>query len=163
MRLVEGRTTVDDPGTYVETLAAHGAEHGAIVQAFDARFVAGRAHLEAAVRSARRAMAHDDTIADDPAMEVLLYAAGRRQIDRALTIGVSPGDNPVVVVVDGGAEALAMEAVTALVEPTGTLGLARDDARIRAFFDITDTELGATDASLEELVVERVALLAVEK
>lgn len=163
MRLVEGRAALDDPTAFVDELAAIGAEHGAVVQALDARYVAGREHLEAAVRSARRARHHDDAIADDPAVEVLLYAAGQRQIDRALTIGVSAGEGPVVVVVDGGDEASVATAVEALLEPMETLGIARDEGAIREYFDIDDTEWAATDASLEDLVVERVALLAIEK
>lgn len=163
MRLVEGRASVDDVGAFVDELAAIGDEHGAVVQAFDARYVAGRDHLEAAVRSATRAREHDDAIADDPAVELLLYAAGRRQIDRALAIGVEAGEGPVVVVVDGGDEPAAAEAVEALLEPAETLGTARDEAAIRGFYDVPDGELEATGASLEDLVIERVALLAVEK
>lgn len=163
MRLVEGRAAIDDLEAFVGELAAIGDEHGAVVQAFDARYVAGREHLEAAVRSARRARDHDDAIADDPALEVLLYAAGRRQIDRALTVGVTGGEGPVVVVVDGGDEAAAAGAVESRLDPAETLGHARDEAAIRAYFDIDDTELAATDASLEDLVVERVALLTVDK
>jgi KEOPS complex subunit Cgi121 len=166
VRLVEGRADVDDVPAFVEELAGIAAAHDVVVQAFDARYVAGREHLEAAVRSARRALANDDGIADDPPVEILLYAAGRRQIDRALTIGVEEGQGPVVVVVDGhddGDEAAAAGAVEARLEPTATLGVARDEAGIRTYFDIGDAELAATDASLVDLVVERVALLAVEK
>ncbi|MDZ7701125.1 MAG: KEOPS complex subunit Cgi121 [Halobacteriales archaeon] len=163
MRLVEGRAAVDDVDAFVERLSAIGDAHDAVVQAFDARYVAGREHLEAAARSARRAIAHDDAIADDPAVELLLYAAGRRQIDRALTIGVEAGEGPVVVAVDGGDEVGAAEAVETLLEPASTLGAARDEAAIREYYGVTDAELGATDATLEDLVVERVALLAVEK
>lgn len=165
MRLVEGVAAVDDVAPFVDGLAAIGREHDVVVQAFDARYVAGEAHLAAAVRAARRAREHDDTIADDPGVEVLLYAAGRRQIDRALAIGVSPGEGPVVVVVDGAGadEAAAAAAVAAHLEPAETLGAARDEAAIRDYFAVGDAELAATDASLEALVVERVALLAVDK
>ncbi len=169
VRLVEGRATIDDVDAFVDRLGEIGARHGAIVQAFDARLVAGRRHLEAAARAARRAREHDDAIAEDPAVELLLYAAGRRQIDRALELGVDEGEGPVVVVVDAGNgrdagdEAAAAEAVAALLEPDETLGVARDEDAIRAYFDVTDAERAATDATLEDLVVERVALLAVEK
>ncbi len=163
MRLVQGRAAVEDVDAFVSALADIGDANGAVVQAFDARYVAGRAHLEAAARSARRAIEHDDAIADDPAVELLLYAAGRRQIDRALTIGVEAGEMPVVVAVDGGDEAAAAAEVEERLEPAETLGAARDEALIREFYGITDAELGATDASLEALVIERVALLAVEK
>lgn len=163
MKLVEGRADVDDVEAFIEALAAIGDESDAVVQAFDARYVAGRQHLEAAVRSARRAIDHDDAIADDPALEVLLYAAGRRQIDRALTVGVGEGEGPVVVLVDGGEEAAAADAVRSRLEPADTLGVAREEAAIRRYYEIGATELNATGATLEDLVVERVALLAVEK
>lgn len=170
MKLVEGRADVDDVDEFVAALAAIGDAHNVVVQAVDARYVAGRAHLEAAVRMARRAIAHGDAIADDPALEVLLYAAGRRQISRALTMGVPDDGGPVVVVVDGtvsednsAGEADAADAVAARLEADETLDAAREEAAIREFFDIGEAELAATDASLEDLVVERVALLAVEK
>ena len=163
MRLVEGRADVADVGAFVSELSAISEAHGAVIQAFDARYVAGRAHLEAAARSARRARDHDDAIADDPAVELLLYAAGRRQIDRALTIGVEAGAGPVVVAIDGGDEAAAAAEIQELLEPAETLCAARDEALIREFYGVTGEELAATDATLEELVIERVALLAVEK
>lgn len=163
MKLVEGSASVDDVDGFVDELAAIGTEHGAVVQAFDARYIAGRQHLLAAARSARRARKHDDTIADDPAVELLLYAAGRRQIDRALEIGVQAGEQPIVVAIDGGSEEAAASAVATRLEPAETLGVARDEGAIRQYFDITEAELTATDASLQELVIERVVLLAVEK
>ncbi|MFB6352676.1 MAG: KEOPS complex subunit Cgi121 [Halobacteriales archaeon] len=170
MRLVEEQVAADDADAFVDALGAIGEEHGVVVQALDARYVAGREHLEAAVRMARRAIEHDDAIADDPALEVLLYAAGRRQIARALTMGVPDGGGPLVVVVDGtvtgdnpDGEAAAAATVADRLETAETLDAARDEAAIREYFDVGDEELAATDASLEDLVVERVALLAVEK
>jgi hypothetical protein len=50
-----------------------------------------------------------------------------------------------------------------MLEAEPVLETARDDELIRAFFDISDMELAATDAPLVDLVVERVSLLAVEK
>ncbi len=163
MKLIEGTARVEVVDAFVDALATIGEEHGAVVQAFDARYIAGRDHLQAAARAARRAREHDDAIADDPAVELLLYAAGRRQIDRALEIGVQTGESPVVVAIDGGAEDAAAAAVAERLEPADTLGEARDEAAIRQYYEISETELAATDASLEELVIERVALLAVEK
>jgi len=163
VRVIEGRAAVDDVDAFVGGLASIGAEHGCAVQAFDARYVAGRRHLEAAVERANRAFERDDAIADDRAVEILCYAAGRRQIRRALEMGVGEGESPVAIVVDGENEAGAVEAVRELIEPAEILDDARDEGRIRDFFGITDAEIGATDASLEDLVIERVALLVVEK
>lgn len=163
MRVVEGVAVVDDVDAFVERLRAIGEEHGCAVTAVDARYVAGHPHLEAAVGRANRAFDRDDAIADDRAMEILLYAAGRRQIERALEMGVGDGRSPVAVVVDGRDETAAAAAVADLIDEEPVVGQTRDEALIRDFYDIADTELAATDAPLVDLVVERVSLLAVEK
>jgi len=165
MELVEGVTTVEDVDRFVSRLGEIGDEYGCTVQAFDARYVVDRAHLERAVELADRARERGEAIADDHAVEMLLYAAGRRQIDRALEMGVSGGDCPAVVVVHGrggGNEAGTVTAVREMLEPGETVG-EYDPERVRDFFDIGERELDATGASLPALVGERVALLAVDR
>jgi len=172
MEIVEGVARIDDLEAFLSRLGGIGNEHGCTIQAFDARYVAGRRHLERALELADRAIEREDAIADDRAVEVLCYAAGRRQINRALAMGVDEGEWPVVVLIaaeeesendssDGG-EAAAASDVRALLEPADTLG-AFDPDTLREFFEIGDAEMAATDASLEDLVIERVALLTVEK
>ena len=124
MRVVEGVADVDDVGAFVERLGSVGEEYGVTVQAFDARYVVGREHLARAVELADRAFVRGENVARERSVEVLLYAAGRRQIDRALAMGVDEGETPVVVVVDspdgsgdddGDREAAAAEAVRDLL------------------------------------------------
>jgi KEOPS complex subunit Cgi121 len=160
----------DDVDALVAELDEVATAHGVTVQAFDAELVVDRRHLERALELADRERARGEGIARDRAVEVLLYAAGRRQIDRALEMGVGPGATPAVVLVDAedgvddgdSDEAAAADAVSDLLEPAETLG-DHDPARVRAFFDIGDTEMGATDADLPALVHERVALLVINR
>lgn len=190
MHLLEGVATIEDVDSFVAQLSEIGDEHGCAIQAFDARYVADREHITRAVTLADRARERGEAIADDHGIEILLYAAGRRQINRALEMGVADGTTPVVAVVHSwdatGDEDTAAEAVAELLEPADTLGLsadADDDCdgddgtlaracdhdydydreRIRTFFDVSERELAATDADLASLVRERVALLSVEK
>ncbi len=170
MRVLECRLAIDDLDSFVVDIGEIGDRHGVTIQAFDARYVADRRHLERAVELADRAIERGENVARDRAVEILLYAAGRRQIDRALEMGVDEGENRAVVLVDGrpdadGDEAGALEEVTALeavasTEPTLD---ASDEETLRSFFEITEAERRATDASLSALVRERVALLEVEK
>lgn len=169
MELVEGEATVEDVGEFVTWLDGIGDDYGCTVQAFDARAVVSRAHLARALELADRARERGEAVARDRGVEVMLYAAGRRQIDRALELGVREGRGPVVVVVaaDGAddpvqAERAAASAVAEEVDPCETLGH-YDLERVWSYFDITDVELAATDAGLETLVLERVALLDIEK
>jgi KEOPS complex subunit Cgi121 len=164
MELVEGRTTVEDVEKFVARLNEIGDEHDCTVQAFDARYIVSRHHLERALALADRAWERGEAVARERAVEILLYAAGRRQIERALELGVSEGEQSVVVLVAGqdGAEREAARAIGELLDTAETLG-AFDEERVRAFFDIDDSELAATSRSLADLVCERVALLDVEK
>ena len=162
MEVVEGRASVADVDEFVERLGAVGDEHGAAVQAFDARYVVGREHLERAVALAERARERGEAVADDPAVEILLYAAGRRQITDALEMGVSEGGCPVVAVAVGGDEAGAAAALRELLAPAETLG-EYDPGRVRDYFGISDRELAATAGDLADIVRERVALLVVNR
>jgi KEOPS complex subunit Cgi121 len=178
MRLVEGRATVDDLDAFIGDLDAVADDFGCAVQTFDARYVVSREHLARALERTDRAFGRDENVARDRGVEVLLYAAGRRQIDDALAMGVSEDELPVVVLVaagsrngganeagdgDGdGVEDAAAGAVADRLEPAETLGQF-DPGRVREFFDVTDRELAATDGSLADAVLERVALLDVRK
>ncbi|UPM43999.1 KEOPS complex subunit Cgi121 [Halocatena salina] len=162
MELVEGIAHIETVEEFVTHLNAIETEYETTVQAFDARYVVDRTHLRRALSLADRAIEREENVARQRSVETLLYAAGRRQIDQALEIGVGTGATPTVVLVDGGKEHAAADAVRELLDPEPTLGN-YDEARVRSYFDITDRELAATDATIPELVRERTVLLAVEK
>jgi KEOPS complex subunit Cgi121 len=171
MRTVSGHVSIGGPvqdgagfptlDSFLDRLREIGTEHDVLIQAFDARYVAGPAHLEAALEHAERSMARGENVAEDLAVEVLCYAAGRRQIDEAMELGVSTGaDQPVIVLLDGQREPEAAAAVAAAVDAGP---VEPDEGRLATFFSITDAEREATRGTLTDLVCERVALLDVEK
>jgi len=172
VRLVEGTVDVDDVDAFVSGLDGVASETDTTIQAFDARYVASHRHLERAVELADRAIDRGVAIARNRAVEILLYAAGRRQITDALELGVSEGPNRVVVLVDAGngatdatdAEAAAADGLRARVldDAEPTLG-DYDVEQVREYFDVGDTELDVVEGDLEALVLERVALLVVER
>ncbi len=167
MRLLEGTVRIDDLDAFLGTLDDVTEATGTTVQAFDADYVVSPGHLERALDRADRAIARGENVARERSVEVLCYAAGRRQINRALEMGVSEGENRVVVLVDdpngdGDAGQEAVEQLGEHVEAASVLG-DYDEATVRAFFEIDDAELDAVDGNLVDLVLERVALLDVEK
>lgn len=171
MIVVEGVVTVDDLDTVLSELDAVAAAHDVTVQAFDARYVVDRRHLARAVELADRAFDRGENVARERGVELLLYAAGRRQIDDALEMGVSEGRLPVAVVVTATGDAPDRETAAAAAlrerldldtDPTETLDSTADD-RVRDFFDVTAAELDAVDGDLSDLIAERVALLDVKK
>jgi KEOPS complex subunit Cgi121 len=167
MRLLDGTIAIDDLDAFLGTLDEVAEATGTTVQAFDADYVVSAAHLERALDRADRAIARGENVARERSVEVLCYAAGRRQINRALEMGVSEGEHRVVVLVDdpngdADAEQEAVERLREHVDEASVLG-DYDEATVRSFFDIDDAELDAVDGDLTDLVLERVALLDVEK
>jgi KEOPS complex subunit Cgi121 len=164
MEAVVCEVEIDDLDAFVARLGEIGDAHGCAIAAFSPRYVACERQLERAVALANRAFSRGENVADDRAIEILLYAAGRRQIDQALEIGVQEDEKRTVLAIDGEEEADALSALSALVTPTGeAVGAGADPERIATYFGITEAEREATDADLCDLVRERVALLDVEK
>ncbi|WP_096394239.1 KEOPS complex subunit Cgi121 [Halorubrum trapanicum] len=180
VRLVDGTFAIADLDAFLADLDEIAVETGAIVQAFDAGLVVSATQLREAARLAARSIARGEAVARDPGVEVLLYAAGRRQIDRALELGVSEGERAAVVLVadfgevpgadrptadlDGAVEAVReLAAGSTEITDGADLGTAFDEDRVREFYGVTDRELAATNGDLIDVVRERVALLDVEK
>jgi len=150
---------------------------GTAVQLFDADLVAGWEHLYFAVLNALKAFESGRSISKNLAVECLLYASAQRQISSALElIGIKGGSSRVaVVVVADGKE----EAEGALREVSALIGGKRDDGvfelsdgklpLVMRLFGISDLELrtrlgdGGEKKALSDLVIEHIALLAVQR
>jgi KEOPS complex subunit Cgi121 len=165
MKIIDGQAEIEDLDSFLGEIGQISEETESTVQLFDADYVAGERHLRRAAELAHRAITRGTTIAREPAVELLLYAAGRRQINRALEMGVSEGSMAVVGVVDGGEigdEARAVARIRDLLVSTESVKWG-DKETVTEFFDISERELTVVDSDLESVVLERVALLAVEK
>lgn len=144
------------------------------IQLFDAELVATWQHLYFAVLNALMAFQNKRNLSKDLSVETVLYASAQRQIKKALDlVGVKPNSTNVAFLALGRKADLVRSAVEAVA---GRLGAKPDETvleltqtkilRIRAAYDILDTELQVTSAkgdaeqALVDLVIERVALLS---
>ena len=175
LRCIAGKVCISDVDDFIAILKAIARRYSVAIQAMDAELIAGEAHIKSAVQKAVRAIRQGNSITSDLSMEMLLYAAGRRQIERALAMGVSPGDNKKIVIVivdidnnkdlDAIAEELKQR-VGLEEQPMEELELETEEKRNKLirFFNITDAEIEAVgERKLKMLVLERVALLEVYK
>lgn len=166
MRTLTASTTIDDLDEFLAAIDTISETTDAVIQCFDADYIAGDRHLRRAVELAERARQQGTAVARDPAVEILLYAAGRRQINQALDMGVDNGPTDVVAVINGGDEPAAETALRELLgvpDPGADTVSPGDAETIKTFFDIGDAEAAVVDGDLETIVVERVALLDVKK
>ena len=177
-RILTGNVSISAVDGFLSVLRALADKHAVTIQAMDAALIAGEEHIKSAVRKAVRAVEKKEGITSDLGLEILLYAAGRRQIERALAMGVREGEKEEVAIVivdisgkkELGVVAEEVKRNTEMIEaPVQKLGSDLDldehkRAKLKQFFAITEDEINAVgEKKLKLLVLERVALLDVLK
>lgn len=151
------------------------AQSDVAVQFFDAQLVATGEHLYFAVLNALQAFKTGSNISKSVAVETVLYAAARRQIQKAIVqIGVKPTSTVMAVVVVGTS---TNQIQAASDELSKFFGVQPDDSvldltpykiqKIQEAFQISDEEIvtakkTTTETALVDLVVEHIALLATQ-
>ena len=163
MILVEGHLVDTDTSYFLENLTEIATEQECVIQSFDARYIAGKSHLTLATEYSKRAFERGDSIAKDPAIELLLYASGRRQINRAMEMCITPKTTDVVIAIYGEKETISSDLLQELILPFDVINPAKNLELLCTFFDITKQELEVSSADIESLVLERVALLNLSK
>lgn len=162
IRIIEGTVFIDDLEEFLRKLKATGKEKNMVIQAFDADKLAGEEHLRFAVEKAISSFERGANIAGEISKEIMLYAAGTRQISRAMRIGVHAGRNNIAIVAIGDAPDLS-----GFGEITPAQVLQYDSTKkdiLMDIFNITEEELEAVgEEKIPELVLERVALVDVLK
>ena len=162
-----GLVEIDDVRAFLRDVAAVAADYGVTVQAVDADAIAGAGHVEFAVEKAVDSFAQGRNLARDLGMEIMLYLRGRRQIERALELGVKPGTNRVAIVIVGDGAVKARPAAEALldeVDPAVVDYSHAKDRLLMRLFEITPAEIDIVGPErIPELVRERSALLEFEK
>lgn len=142
---------------------------GTVTQAFDALRVAGRAHLVHAGRLALQAHLRGSGFADSPAVELACWVAAERQISRALEkVGLREGSSAVALLsvgeererVEGALEAIFRE--TGLRRGDGVMELSRPKVKLLTEVFSLPREM-VRKLGVQKLVLERVALLALER
>lgn len=182
-KIVAGNVSIKSVDDFLSVLREIVQKYAVTIQAMDAELIVGEEHIKSAVKKAIRAVEKRKSITSDLSLEILLYAAGKRQIERALTIGVTEGDKKVAIVIvdvtskkDLGAVAEEVKRKTGIVDaPVQDWGLELElelelgdnehkKEKLKKFFAISDEELNAVgEKKLKMLVLERVALLDVLK
>lgn len=156
--------TVDDNAAFLQKIRTIADEFETHIILFDADRLAGRDHVEAALRHACRSWTGGEAIANSLEMEALLYAAGTRQCQVASSFGIHPGENRSYVAVCPPAPGVRDRLASLLRfvdEDREEIDPAKR-ARLADLFSITPEEVAVVgEERFRELVLERVALLDV--
>lgn len=162
IRILEGTVVIDDPEEFLKKIRKISEKTGMIIQALDADKLAGEEHIRFAVSKAIRSFGAGTNIANDISKEIMLYAAGTRQINRAMKLGVHKGKNNIVIIAMG--ESPDLSCFDEII-PGQVLGYRESKKEtLMDIFNITKDEIDAVGADkIPELVLERVALVDVTR
>jgi KEOPS complex subunit Cgi121 len=166
-QIIAGRVNIENVPDFIKQLNLISSGNGSIIQAMDARKIAGRKHVEFAVEKALHAKGSNTNIAKDLGVELMRYASGKRQIEGAFSMGVSTGDNDIVLVVLGSCDAVnrSVSELKDIVSEYPVIDYTASKRKdILAQFCITDAELEAVgEDMIPDIVLERVALVNILK
>lgn len=165
--IVGGRVDIKDIKAFIGKLVAIGKECNVTVQAVNADRIAGRSHIEFAANKAVGSFREKKNLARDLGMETMLYLRGKRQIEKALELGVHEGMNDVAIVIIGDdpgcAESKAMAVLDTVDGKVVDYDHKKDETLMR-LYDITPAEVEIVGRERIPLLVrERSALLEFEK
>lgn len=162
IQILDGKVFIDDTEKFLQKLKKISKEKNITIQALDADKLAGEEHLRFAVEKAINSFKTGRNIANDLAKEIMLYASGTRQINKAMRLGVHKEKNNIALVAVGEAPDLS-----SFNEVAPESVLQYNDSKkntLMDIFSITKEELDAVgEDKIPELVLERVALVDVIK
>ena len=162
IRIREGAIFITDIEMFLRKIKENRKSKDSLILALDADKLAGEKHLMFAIEKGMNSSKTGRNIAKDPGKEIMLYAAGTRQINKAMKIGVHNGKNNIALVAIGkDIDLSGFEKIT----PGNVLQYDRSKDRVLMdIFNITEEEIKAVGVDkIPELVLERVTLVDVLK
>jgi len=166
--IISGPVQIRDNNIFIKQLSDISSRYNITVQSLNADLLSGVRHIQFAVEKAIRSFGSGKNTANNLGMEIMLYASGSRQIEKALELGVKNGENRVAIVLVG--ENVTDEAlfdVRTLLNSEDASIVDYSDSKkedLLKIFNITAAELEAVgEDKIPELVLERVALVDVIK
>ena len=162
IRLLFGKPVIRERADLISALKDLQSRYGCVVQALDADKVVSERHISFATEKALTAIREKRNIARDAGMEIMRYASGERQIERALAMGVSCFTERIALILATYDRECCWPDVSELsqiVELDGR-GCSFKSEAVKETFNISPEEIDVVgEDRIDELVIERVALV----
>lgn len=164
-QIIQVRFEVPDLSSFLGSLRKVGQVSGCKIICFNREMMAGRRHVESAVRHAIRSFSSGEAIARSLEVEALLYAAGTRHTGLIGSFGIHTGENEsYLCLIPPSAKVFSdlQPLVGTEVDEEWERIDAEKEERLVRFFGITEPEIRVVGRDrISDLILERVALLSV--
>jgi KEOPS complex subunit Cgi121 len=171
--VIGAQGTIKDIDLFLQQLLMFSKEENLVIQVLDAQVVYGKDHLLSAAQHAQRAFEQGTNATNSLALEILLYASGERQIQKAITkMGIKKGKHPIaLVLVDENYKKPERKTFDSVLDKLlQSFHLQRNDKVLEGDrdtlkrFGIADKELRTvSESNFGDLILEKVALVDVIK
>ena len=172
-KIIGAKGKIQDINSFLKKILSLTDEYDIAIQVMDADWIYGKNHLISAINHAKRAFEQGKNSTNSLAMEILLYASGERQIQKAIkNIGVKKGRDSIAFVFMNrlGCEVEGKISDEIIGEIFTTFGLKRDDKVLEGDsntlkkFGITQQELRTVpEDKYGDIILEKVAMVDVIK
>ena len=173
IKVIGARGSIADVDLFLQKLIEFATKEQLVVQALNADMVYGKEHLLSAAEHALRSWAQGTNATNSLTLEILLYAAGERQIQKAIRkMGVRTGKQSIaLLLVDMKKQKRNRKAYDRVIDKLlCTFHLTSDDKVLEGnndtlkHFGITAEELRTVPKTMYgDLILERVAMVDVLK
>jgi len=165
--------TIKNIDLFLQQLLTFSKKENLVIQALDAAVVYGKDHLISATKHAQRAFEQRTNATNSLALEILLYAAGERQIQKAIKkMGVKTGRQSIAfILVDTKKQRGNRKAYQSIIDRLlSTFHMTSDDTLLEGnrntlkHFGIRNQEIRTLPAhKYGDLILEKVAMVDVLK
>lgn len=98
-KIIGARGEISDVDEFLNKVKNFSEENKVIIQVFDADLIYGKKHIISALEHAKRAMKQGRNTTNSIEKEILLYAAGERQLKLAIQkIGIKKGKKDIAII-----------------------------------------------------------------
>jgi len=160
----QAKMTVEDRSEFLSLIQSIARKNSTHIICFNADNMAGHRHVKAALHYAQRSFSSGKCISNSFEMEALLFAAGSRQCNLAVSFGIHEQENAVFVCsypVNGNVWEELSHHMHFVSEAWEEITPEKEE-RLRSIFSITPEEIVMVGIErIVDLVLERIALLEV--
>jgi len=172
MRVIGAKGNIQDIDLFLKEILTLSKKYKITIQAVDAELIYGKNHLISASKHAQRAFEQRKNLTNSLAMEILLYASGEKQIQKAIKkMGVKEGSGNIAFIFDetqGEKNGKISDKI--IDEILDTLDLIKDNKVLEGDrdtlrkFGITQKELKTVpENKYGDLILEKVAMVDIIK
>ncbi len=172
IKLVGAKGNIQDIDLFLKEILSLADEYDIVIQTMDADWIYGKNHLISATSHAKRAIEQKNNSTNSLSMEILLYASGERQIQKAIkNIGVKKGKGNIAFVftnkdnyeIEKISEEI-IEKVLAIFDLEQDDKILEGDSNTLKKFGITKKELNTLpESKYGDIILEKVAMVDVIK